>query len=931
MSVQLILYPQSFDGTSNPLSGNAYEFVSNGISFSGLSSASSYDSTSSVPSTLANTLINQPPNIVNTWYRYRSTVSGTPALPTNISNNLVLSSASTNSTSGIYQKISNLTVGTTYTLNVNVATLASAGNVAIIVKTPNTFTNTAFSTLAVTQAMTSVVSLNFTAQSTIAVIVVAFRNTAADTVTISSISVQPKAVASSGAVQLLDNGQVICDLYEDEDIPLTLSVDDFKNVAEKVQSYSKAFNLPATKRNNLIFNQMYEITRSDDGIIFNPYVKTQCVLKQDGFLLFEGYMRMIDVSDKEGEISYNVNLYSEVTALADVLKDRTFSDLDFTELTHDYTYSNIRNSWQGILALTNPLQAGTFAGTVGASTTGVLRYPFVDWNHQYTVSSSGNPQLPNLESAFRPWINMKYLVDMIFAAPNTPFTYTSSFLDDAEFNDLYMDFNWGSDNTPSVVDTTAYQGFYGLAADGFLPAGTNYATTTYIPLWQSSQVPFLGYLGPPNYDTSTNIITSTVINETYDVDYDFAIINEDTIDRTIECQWLYNSTPINYSGAQTIAANGGTYNYIGNFSQIMANVGDTLQVQFRTNVGTASKVSQTQTPSSGFSWVVNYHVGVGVGLATSNIILQTLRGELGQWDFLKGIMTLFNLVTLVDPDNPNNLLIETYQDVFIDNLYGTAVGAGTTLASRGISHDWTDKIDVSQMKLEPLTDLNKKTIFKFVEDDDDFCFRRYKEQVGGHLYGSKEWDATAFTVLTGEEEIIAEPFAATVCAPLMPQYSDFLIPKMYASSDDETEGFENSPRIMYTNGVHDLTSCTYSVPAQNGVAGDAFEDEYLRFSHLSEVPTLSNTTDFNFGECQLAQGLGNSPTRNMFNTFWLPYYAELYNPNTRTMTIKVALNAGDISTFKFNDKVMIKNREFRVNRIDYKPNDLATVEFILIG
>jgi len=28
---------------------------------------------------------------------------------------------------------------------------------------------------------------------------------------------------------------------------------------------------------------------------------------------------------------------------------------------------------------------------------------------------------------------------------------------------------------------------------------------------------------------------------------------------------------------------------------------------------------------------------------------------------------------------------------------------------------------------------------------------------------------------------------------------------------------------------------------------------------------------------------------------------------------------------------MIKNRAYRVNKIDYKPKDLSTVEFILIG
>ena len=149
---------------------------------------------------------------------------------------------------------------------------------------------------------------------------------------ISKISILQSPTSPSLIYTELYDGQVICDLYQEEDIPLTLSIDDFKNVAEQVQSYSKDFNLPATKRNNQIFNNMFEVTRADDGLIFNPYVKTKCVLKEDGFILFEGYLRMIDVKDKEGEISYNVNLYSEVIALADVLKDATFSELDFTEL-----------------------------------------------------------------------------------------------------------------------------------------------------------------------------------------------------------------------------------------------------------------------------------------------------------------------------------------------------------------------------------------------------------------------------------------------------------------------------------------------------------------------------------------------------------------------------------------------------------------------
>ena len=155
------------------------------------------------------------------------------------------------------------------------------------------------------------------------------------------------------------------------------------------------------------------------------------------------------------------------------------------------------------------------------------------------------------------------------------------------------------------------------------------------------------------------------------------------------------------------------------------------------------------------------------------------------------------------------------------------------------------------------------------------------------------------------------------------------------NEDESTEGFDNSPRIMFNNGKKTLTSCTYFIPEQNGLASSNLT-EFLQFSHLTDIPTIQATSavagsrDFHFGVCQLIQPVGQPVNDNLFNLYWLPYYSELYNPDTRIMTIKVNLSPSDINTFKFNDTVFIKNRTFRVNKIDYKPNDLATVEFILI-
>ena len=935
MSVQLIVYPQNYEGEYNIFSSSTNDMLANGINFIALSTTSSinYTGTNGLNAQIF-AITNQSPSI-NAWKRYRTIGSGIPTLPTVTLGNLVLTSAATNTASGVYQKLSNLNVGQSYTLSILSSSIPS-GKYQIGI-----FNGTSVANFSTNYVPSTTMTWTFTANNTEMTIAIGYQHTSSSTWTITQMNVQPLSASPNLTNFDLEDGQVICDLYEDEDIPLSLSVDNFKNVAEKVQSYSKAFNLPATKRNNRIFDNMFEITRSDDGIIFNPYNKTECVLKQDGFILFKGYLKMLDITDKNGEISYNVNLYSEVVALADILKDRTFSELDFIELTHDYNKSNIKYSWNDSPNTSITYLNPSTSGYRDAYTT--LRYPFVDWNHQWlkggttgTSAIANYPELVNLEQVFRPFIQLKYLINRIFE--ETPFTWESTFFESTQFEKLYMDFNWGSDNAPATINEDTFETYYFYNVG--LGSSSNIAGTSFSVMFLSYNIPLLGGITPPNYNDATNILTSTVVNETYTVNYGYWIQNTDTVEREVECRWLYNTTPIDNTPAigstSVITIQPGEYfAYTGTFTQIMYTAGDTLQVQFKSDSAGVLRQSQVLFPSSGAS--VNWTL-FGDAI-TSQSILQTLRGELGQWEFLKGIMTMFNLVSLPDEDNPNNIRFETYSDVFHTNTSSGDM-SDLTLSSRSIQHDWTDRIDVSEMKLTPLTDLNKNTIFKFVEDDDDFAFTNYKNQVGGHLYGSKLFDASLAsnglaTVLEGTKEIIAEPFAATVIKPLMSQFSGLITPAIYAMSEDETEGFENSPRIMFNNGIKD-SGISYYIPAQNGLASEN-QENYLQFSHLTDIPTnvssppvSTDTNDFHFGECQLLPPIGDATPNNLYGLYWSPYYNELYNPDTRIMTIKVNLSPAIINRFKFNDTVMIKNREFRVNKIDYKPNDLATVEFILI-
>ena len=900
MSVQLILYPQYHNGytfTSNPV---LTQYVADGHFNTGL--AANLGTSNNKPSDKA-VKTNYPSSI---WKGYRSTggAFASCTAPSITSAGVTLSSnASSQSSTGIYQEILNLIDGQCYELKIEITTGNSAGQLHI----GNTFNQSWVTSTPSFQVWENAVSdlefpvnvgtytTTFTATNLRQVLLLDYRASNGQSIVISNISITECPASAPQVFTDLTDGQVICDLYEEEAIPLSLSVDDFKNVAEKVQSYSKDFHLPNTKRNNKIFGHIFEITRSTGAFSFNPYIKTRAVLKENSYTLFEGFLQLIDINDKEGEVSYNVNLFSEPVTLADILKEKDFNDLDFDELDHQYTKTNIENSWAGNLALDNTLPSGSFAGS--GTTTNVLKYPLCDWTSSKHIDASGVVQFDNLEDAFRPFIKVKYLIDRIISEAG--FDYTSNFLSTTDFSKIYMDFNWGSDASLSLVsDHLSFRDTNG----SFLAAGN----------WNALFPNTISLLGVQigNYDTfntTNNQFEEDTDGTVNDVSYNIAIENTSGSTQNVQLRWLKTSgsttTVIDYQ-TLTLAANS-TYVYQGNYSITLDN-GDTLQAQC--NPTNSSVIREVSTGVN--AWATNVRTSSGL---TFNNKIKNLRGELNQWEFLKGIMTMFNLVVIKENEK---LRIEPYTDIFLTNTDST-------------QHNWTDKVDISQINLKPL-ELVKKTKFTYEKDDDDYALRVYKKATSGYLYGTKNFDATAYNLLQGEEEIIATPFAPTIIKPIFDGYdNDFIIPVIYSGNEDGTEfeGFENLPRIMYDIQTVNLPVGKYSAPLINPQFNG--KQEYRQFGHISTLPTTTSTNDLNFGECQMI-GFTNSSALNLYNQYWSAYYDELYHPDTRVMTLKVNLTPADIENFKFYDTVVIKNREYRVNKIEYKPNTLAKVEFILI-
>ena len=931
--MELAIYPQYKDGYSYTATPIQNEHLSDNNLFQTLIQDTSYMEASTDVG--ENAIINDAPN--GNWKRFNTLTGGAleyVAAPTlfghtktvsgtsNRTGILFQSNTNANGLSGIYQKVYNLIPLKTYDLEIIKTT--DDANAGIFVIGIDGRSDTlgggdlhGISTNAGTEIIT------FEAQSTEEILFIQYSPLTDKNAAIDGISIKESLTIPTFTYSDIYDGQELLDLVKFDDIPLTLSVDEFKNATEKVQSYSKSFSLPATKNNNKIFYNLFDVTVSvkDKVQTFNPLMQTKAKLSQDGIIIFEGFLKLTDIKFVDDEPMYNVHLYSDVISLADTLKERSFKDLDFSELEHDYTSDSIEKSFIGELPLVNQLNPNSFAyDGVDLNRTSVLKYPFIDYTGNLDVDGS-SLQLNRLEDVFRPFINVKYLVDNIF--DRAGFKYESNFFSHDKFTKLYMDFNFGEGNGASKsVDREFEQRYNG---DVTIYYKDNAYKNFLIPIADNVN-------NSDFYDTSNRRFTATTNNQEVNYDIRLQFFNDDSLNgRTLFSRVLLTrvdgteeefdklTTTFNPSN---IFTDGFENLYFNN--TVTLNAGDTLEFQGKSDTSQSDVRQRLQSDTNGFFQTLfntcKFSV-TSIGVDAESL-LQSSRGDIKQWDFIKSIFNMFNLITIPSENDSKSFIIEPYNDIFVYN-------------SDSKTHDWTNKENRGQHTIKSL-ELVKTSHFTYIKDENDHTSNVYTKSIPQndgipYLYGSETFDASNLTILRGEQTIDTVIFAPTLLKPIKQGVNSMIIPSIFKSNEDKTEyeSYDNEPRILYDNGLIN-GGFPYTSPIQNSTTHQFSQKySYLQFSHFNDFPTNNGTLDLNWKACPMIFG-GYGAIRNLFSEYWAAYYDELYHVDTKIINTELVLTPNDLASFRFYDKIMLKNREYRVNNIDYKPNGISNVELILI-
>ena len=427
------------------------------------------------------------------------------------------------------------------------------------------------------------------------------------------------------------------DLFKDETVSLTQTIQNVKDIAKVFTEFTQTFSVPASRTNNKIFKHYYNFDISGG---FDARKKSAARIELNDLPFKDGKIALQGVELKNNLAhTYKITFFGNTVDLKDILTDDQLSSLSFSDYYDRlYDFGTVTGVMQdGLTPFIVPLITHTNR-LIYNSGSHVAFDPEATINNLYH-QGSGSPSQNGVY-----WNEFKYAVRLqnIIEAIQTKYdiTFSDDFFNDAnneQFSTLYM---WlhrksGSVERPTQVDFvyTRLTDLVPVQQQG-ISSVNNGVITVNIPnngLEPNSLVINLTTLSPNNYSVQVIRNGGLVVGELNSV-----------------------------SGNQTLTILAGQDGFQNNSTYIIQIGG---VVTFNAN---DIDVFVNALAPSGVSAVDTYHNSLQFGTNQSkefNIVEQIPKMKI--IDFLSGLFNMFNLTAYVDGDG--TIVVRTLDSYYADS------------------------------------------------------------------------------------------------------------------------------------------------------------------------------------------------------------------------------------------------------------------------
>lgn len=395
------------------------------------------------------------------------------------------------------------------------------------------------------------------------------------------------------------------ELFEDEKISVTSSVQDIADVSKAKTDFTQSFTIPASTTNNEIFKHWYE-SSLDGG--FDHRVKYNGYIEIDTRTFRDGAFALNDVKYKDNMVdSYSIVFYGKAKNIKDILKEDKLANLDFSSLNHTFTATEVINR----------ITSNAYD----------VSYPLFAHDRIYEYNTGGSNDI-TINTGSIKWNSLFPAIPLSFIMQKISDTYdlnfTGAFLDYPQFTKLWMLFK---NSETLVVKTTPLKVNFTSKTGG---------TTNEINL-TTDEIGFETIGG--GSDNRTRNLRIQIVPTSALISYDVLIYKNGVLFNTFTNQ-LGTTTNTFYNGQF------GTQNLNDKY---------TIEIQSQTPLTFTSQLFYSRVFST------NFTASGTSQTTTANINIGSYAPDLKLIDLITGLIKMFNLVIIPQDETTFELIpLELY-------------------------------------------------------------------------------------------------------------------------------------------------------------------------------------------------------------------------------------------------------------------------------
>jgi hypothetical protein len=714
------------------------------------------------------------------------------------------------------------------------------------------------------------------------------------------------------------------DLFEDETIELTSTIQDVRDIAKVFTDFSQTFTVPASPLNNQIFRHYYNNSMTDTAYDSRKKRVAEIHINYKPFRKGKIYLNSVKMKLNKAH-SYVLTFYGETVSLKDLIGDDELRDLtELKEYNHEYDNANVKSGFTSGLNLNSKTDSVIYPLITSKKR---LFYhsdtasdsDFLDSSGNLYYSTAGAQDIRGLEyTDLKPAIKVLHIFEAIESQYNIEFTRTISafgvprntFLNSTQLNNLYMWINNKKGEINDIDDDEPY--LFKRKLTGYTTSGTDTLITV---------------------DGST--ITVNTVVSSYGFDLSLNVSDQDV---------KYNIVARNLTtGAETITPKTGNITDL-RVLNVIARPADTvasaatkdieIEIQSESEI-TISSISLdiTRTATNGSLGGNDYTISSTLNTAVE-IFLDERMPKMKVLDFLTGMFKMFNLTAYyindIGDSNNGKIYLDTLDNFYEDARYNKI---GPTI-------DIDKYLDITSHQVEsllPFTDID----FKY-EETNTVLMEHHEEQFG-EVFGNAEFNvrrAYPDAIDRGKKYDIKVPFSHMKYERLLDGDDGSLtdIQWGYCAGGDfqsdlsplddspagaplgDYDSIKIKPLLFY--GIRQATS--QSINWIDSGTNEAIT-QYWKPSNSNEngdadtPPDYTLNFDQEFDEWTLVNY--ELQSNSLYNLFYKKYVEGIFNPTKRMFKVNVNLPANIIVNYRLNDQIKIQDMVFRINSIK---TDLTT-------